>query len=264
MKRRVVLIAAFVFPVLGFGQMKKFEYTPKVKSRIEIRNLLGEISLQNTGGNALVIESDFNMERPERAEGLKLLGAPEDNTGIGINVNEENGIVSIQGATSHVKEYKYKILVPAGIAVSLDYSSPFAKGDLIVDSYRGSLEVKTLSANVKLTNCSGPLAISSISGDVEVSFSKIDQNEPTSLASVSGLIDLSVPTAEKVTFEISNITGNVYNNLELKSLSGEDKDQRASGLHAVKQNGGKIYTMNGGGQKIYLRAVSGNIYLRKR
>jgi len=71
------------------------------------------------------------------------------------------------------------------MATSLDYSSPFVNGDLEFDSFEGSLEVNTLSANVKINSCTGPLAINSVSGDVEVTFNNINQEEPTSLASVS-------------------------------------------------------------------------------
>lgn len=264
MKKFTLIVAVLVFPFLLAGQTKKFEYTPKVKNKVEITNLMGEISIQNSSGNALIIESDFNNERPERAEGLKLLGSMEDNTELGINVGEENGIVSIQGATRQVKDFKYRILVPAGMAVSLDYGSPFAKSDVIVDSFNGSMEIKTLNSNVKITKSSGPFTVNSISGNVEVVFDKINQSEPTSLASVSGYIDVTVPGSEKATMEISTINGNVYNNLDLKSTTAAgNKDNRASGLHPVRQQGGNTFTLNGGGQKVYMKGISGNIYLRK-
>ncbi len=264
MKRIAIIFTAIVFPFLAMGQVKKFEYTPKVKNKIEITNLLGQISLQNSTGNSIVIESDFKVDRPSRADGLKLLGAMEDNTELGVNVSEENGIVSIQGATKQVREFKYKILIPAGMEVSLDYGSPFANGDIIIDSFNGSMEIKTLSSNVKITNSSGPFTVNSISGNVEVVFDKINQSEPTSLASVSGFIDVTVPASEKANFEISNITGNVYNNLDLKGNSpAKGKDDRAYGMDAIKQHGGNSFTMNGGGQKVYLKGISGNIYLRK-
>lgn len=264
MKRIVNLLAIAVFPFLAMGQTKKFEYTPKVKNKVEISNLLGEISLQNSTGNALIIESDFNLNRPDRADGLKLLGFMEDNTDLGVNVSEENGIVSIQGATKQVREFKYKILIPAGMAVSLDYNSPFTKGDIAVDLFTGSLEIKTLNAGVKITKSSGPFTVNSISGNIEVVFDKISQSEPTSLASVSGFIDVTVPGSEKASFEISNIMGNVYNNLDLKSTSKEkDKDNQAYGMNIVNQHGGNSFTMNGGGQKVILKGISGNIYLRK-
>ncbi len=263
MKRLVIVIAAFVFPLIGLGQTKKYEYTPKVKNKVEIRNLLGEISLQNSSGNAIVIESDFKMEVPDRAAGLKLLGSMEDNTDIGINLSEENGMVSIQGAVKQVRDHKYKISVPTGMAVNLDYNSPFAKEQLVIDSFKGSLEIHTLNANVKITNSTGPFAVNTISGDVEVIFSSINQDAPTSLASVSGLVDITVPSGEKASFGINTIQGNVYNNLDLKSNKDAEPDKRAEGMKAMRRDMGE-FTLNGGGQKVYLKSVSGNIYLRKR
>jgi hypothetical protein len=263
MKRLIIIIAVFVIPMIGLAQNKKFEYTPKVKNKVEIKNLLGEISLQNSSGNAIVIESDFNMEVPDRAAGLKLLGAFEDNTDLGVNVSEENGVVSIQGAVKQVREHKYKISVPAGMAVNLDYNSPFGKEQLLIDNFKGSLEIHTLNANVKITNSSGPFTVNTISGDVELIFSTISQEAPTSLVSMSGIVDVSVPSGEKATFSISNMQGNVYNNLDLKSTKADKDDQRADGMKAMRRDMGE-FTLNGGGQKVYLKSISGNIYLRKR
>lgn len=262
MKRIAIILLAFVFPALAVAQ-KKYEYTPKVKNKVEISNFLGGVSIQNAPGNTIIIESDYDLKIPKRADGLKLLGSAEDNTQIGLNVTEENGVVSIQGTNKRVGNYNYTIKVPVGIDVSMDYGSPFAKGDIAVNSYNGSLELKTLSAAVKITDSSGPFTVNTISGDIEVVFNKINPDEPTSLASVSGAIDITVPSAEKATFEISTLTGNVYNNLDLKGLPKAEKDKRAEGLETVNKHGGNTYTLNGGGQKIFLKDVSGNIYIRK-
>lgn len=265
MKKAIFIIIVAISPLVLLAQANKYEYTPKVKKQVAIVNLLGEISLKNTTGNAIVVESDFNMDKPERAEGLKLLGAMEDNTNLGINVSEENGVVTISGISKKVRDYSYTISIPQGIAVNIDYSSPFAGSDVEVESYKGSLEIKTLSADVKLNDCTGPLTINSISGDVEAVFSSLNQNEPSSLASVSGLIDISLPAESKATVEISNITGSVYNNLDLQSVKPEKEDKRAEGLASVKRNNGNnSYTLNGGGTKMFLKSVSGNIYLRKK
>lgn len=263
MKSTVFLLAVVLLPAIGLGQMKKYEYSPKVKGKIEIKNLLGEITLQNSAGAAIIIESDFEMERPERAEGLKLLGAAEDNSGIGVNVTEENGVVLITGAVKQVRDHRYKISVPVGASVNLDYNSPFTAGDLVIESFKGSLETKTLNANVKVTNTTGPLTVNTISGDVDVVFSSINQEAPTSLASISGLVDVTVPATEKVTVNISNINGNVYNNLDLKPVKEAASDERAEGMSPIRQDIGD-FTLNGGGQKLLLKSISGNIYLRKK
>jgi len=262
MKSTLLMLAAFVIPMIGMGQMKKYEYTPKGSNKIEIRNLPGEISLQNSPGKSIVIESDFKMEVPDRAKGLKLLGAIEDNTDIGVSVSEENGIVSIQGAVKQVREYRYKISVPAGMAVNLDYNSPFAKGNPTIDSFKGSLEIHTLNANVKISNSTGPFAINTISGNVDVDFKSINQEAPTSVATVSGEIDITVSSGEKATFGISTINGNVYNNLDIKSQKAAEPDKHIEGMSVLRHQLGE-FTMNGGGQKVILNSVNGNIYLRK-
>ena len=263
MKSTTFLLAVILLPAIALGQMGKYEYIPKVKGKIEIKNLLGEISLQNSAGSSIIIESDFEMEKPERAEGLKLLGASEDNTGLGANVTEENGVVLISGAVKQVRDYKYKISVPVGATVNLDYNSPFTAGDLVIESFKGSLETKTLNADVKVINTSGPLTVTTISGDVDVVFTSFNQDAPTSLVSVSGLIDVSVPSSEKVTVNISNLNGNVYNNLDLKPVKETSSDNRAYGMSPIRQDIGD-FTLNGGGQKLLLKSISGNIYLRKK
>lgn len=263
MKSRLIVIAAIVLPMITLGQTKKYEYTPKTKNKVEIHNLLGDVSLQNTTGNAIVIESDFKMDVPDRAKGLRLMGSMEDNTELGVNITEENGIVTIEGAVNQVRDHKYKISIPAGMAVNLDYNSPFAKNELIIDSFKGSLEVNTLNANVKVTNSTGPFAINTISGNLEVVFSSVNQEAPTSLASVSGVVDVTVPASEKASLEISTINGNIYNNLDLKSKKEPETDKRAMGMHPLRHELSE-FTLNGGGQKVYLKSISGNIYLRKR
>ncbi|MCE1199332.1 MAG: hypothetical protein LWW85_10225 [Marinilabiliales bacterium] len=62
------------------------------------------------------------------------------------------------------------------------------------------------------------------------------------------------------------MNGNVYNNLDLKSIQDkEPKDkERANGMNYLKMQSGNSYTLNGGGQKVLLKSITGNIYLRKR
>lgn len=264
MKRITILLTLVILPAVLMSQENKFEYSPKVKNRVEIKNLLGGITLKNTTGNSIVIESDFDLEKPDRADGLRLLGAAEDNSGLGVNVSEEDGTVLISGITKKVKDYEYTISVPTGIAVSIDYHSPFASGDLEIDSYKGSVEIRTLSADVKLTDCTGPLTVNSISGNIEAVFSQLNQEQPTSLASVSGLVDVSLPAGTKATIKLSNISGDVYNNLNLENTSEKETDKRSTGLSAIGHSNENEYTMNGGGQKLLLKSISGNIYLRKK
>ena len=265
MKKSILIIIVAIFPSVLFAQTNKYKYIPKVKNRIEVVDLLGEILLKNTNESAIVIESDFAVKAPERAEGLRVLGVMEDNTNLGLNVSEENGVVTISGICRQVRDYSYTIWVPEGVAVNIDYHSPFTSSDITVDSYKGSLEIEALSANVKLTDCTGPLTISTVNGNVEAAFSDLNQEEPTSLVSVTGFVDVTLPSDCKASLEISNVTGNVYNNLDLVSESKSKKRGRENNLISFSQgNKHNKYTLNGGGTSVFLKTVTGNIYLRKK
>jgi hypothetical protein len=264
MKRIVFIAMVLVSPLFLFAQEQKYEYTPKVKNKVEFVNMTGKVILKNTSGNTIIIKSDYDVEVPERAEGLKLLGAVDDNTNMGLNVSEKNGIVAISGVSNKITDFTYTISIPEGISVNLDYSNPFVSSDVEVNSYAGSLEIKTLSANVVLKDCTGPLTVNSVSGNIEVVFSKLNQDEPTSLVSVSGFVDVSLSEDTKASFEISNTIGAVYNNLDLQKEKSGNKSRRAQSLTPLSQR--KVhekYTLNGGGVNLYLKTVSGDIYLRK-
>jgi lia operon protein LiaG len=108
--------------------------------------------------------------------------------------------------------------------------------------------------DINLRNVTGPLVVSTISGEINVTFSEISKDKPISLATVSGEVDVTLPAKSPVDLEMSTVSGNMYSDFDLQT---EDKDMRRIG-------GSSIHThLNGGGTDLKLHSVSGNIYLRK-
>jgi hypothetical protein len=72
--------------------------------------------------------------------------------------------------------------------------------------------------------------------------------------SISGFIDLAVNPARKAEVKMHTITGTMYSNIELNSAS-----------RGVRHVGGGSITadLNGGGKRIDLETISGNIFFRK-
>ena len=93
------------------------------------------------------------------------------------------------------------------------------------------------------------ISLNTISGKIEMFglFSKSD------ISSISGFIDYSIPKTQKARFSVSTISGSVFQNIDFESY-----DMDASPV------GTKGYlTMNGGNNKISLKTISGDIYLRE-
>ena len=98
-----------------------------------------------------------------------------------------------------------------------------------------------------------PLEIETISGDIEID----TYTGSLDIETVSGFIDLGLPEDLKANICLETVTGEMFSNLNFdpKSKYG-DLDQIGGG--DIKT------TINGGGIRIDLETVSGDIYLRKK
>jgi lia operon protein LiaG len=227
--------------------------------KVVIKDLLSEIKIVGSQGNDITIDAKGLEGIPERAKGLKPLYASGcmDNTGAGVAANESGGVLTICGASKGSEDAHYVITLPKGVALNIDYNSPFANEDIEIKDMEGEIEVSTLSANVKCTNVTGPLVLNSISGNMDVTISNINQNSPTSISLISGDLDITLPVSSAVNLAINDLSGGVYTDFEMK-VDSNDKNLRRIGGNNIETK------LNGGGVELNLSCTSGNIYLRKK
>ncbi len=96
------------------------------------------------------------------------------------------------------------------------------------------------------------LSINTISGDIE--FEKFQG--ALDVKTISGFIDLSLDPLEKANLKMSTISGEIYSNMNL--------DLGIVGSDIPRIGGTKINaTNNGGGTRMELETISGDIFLRK-
>jgi len=101
-----------------------------------------------------------------------------------------------------------------------------------------------LPANTKLD-------INSISGNIEAK----DLTGSLDLETISGFVDVSLNPNEKYDLKCSTISGSIYTNLKFDSDENIKADIVGSKLNT---------SLNGGGKKIHLKTISGDLYIRKR
>ncbi|MFA8435856.1 MAG: DUF4097 family beta strand repeat-containing protein [Marinifilaceae bacterium] len=95
------------------------------------------------------------------------------------------------------------------------------------------------------------LSINTISGNVLIEGLRNEMEIET----ISGYVDLSLPSNQKADLVLNTITGEMYTDFDL-NLKKQD------GLHRYIK--GKFTTaLNGGGEEISLKTISGDIFLRK-
>ena len=212
-----------------------------------------DVTVEGTDGSELVIRGNGFEPAPKRAEGLHpIYNTAVDNTNIGLSVTQTDNTVRIVRASR--KDANYVIQVPKGSSVQY-FQTNWNGGDLLVRDVSGDLEVTMKSGDIKLTNVAGPVVATTVSGDVQVKFAPMRQG-PSSITTVSGDVDVSMPSNSKATLRLRSVSGEVYTDFDLSLGKGEDN---------LRHIGGQVVdgTINGGGNALSLKTVSGDIYVRK-
>lgn len=242
------------------GQTKEFKYkvpgSPEQYS-FKIVNLQTDLQVEGYAGTEIVITALDYEGIPEKAQGLKPLSATgPDNTEIGLNIKTEGNVIVLSGAGRHATESDYIIKMPAAMGLSFEQESWQGGSDVVVKGINGEVNIIMKNSDIELEDVGGPIVASTVSGDVSVIFSALNQAKPTSLATTSGDIDVTLPADSKVNFKLSVVSGEIYTDLDLKFAEKEGL-KSWGGMNANP-------SFNGGGVEVSLRAVSGDIFLRKK
>jgi predicted membrane protein len=179
----------------------------------------------------------------------------EDNTGLGINVEQTSNSVVVR-QLKKVSSPQIKILVPKGIIVSFQHDSQYG-GKVLFKNMDNEIEVSAQYNSVELENITGPMTIKSIYGHVEANFSSTIKS-PISIVSVYGYVDITIPSVIKANLKMDTSYGEIFVAPELKfEVNREGSMTKYSDRVQGKLNGG-------GDLNIDLSSNYGKIYLRKK
>ncbi len=253
--KRVLALLTVVCLFATIAQAQKFSkaFSGGGSKRVVIEADKADLKIIGTTGNDVSIEADGDFELPERAKGLKpLYRNASDNTGLGLEVTESSGVMTIRKATG--KDAEYTIRIPADAALKIEEES-WEGSEFEISDLKGEIEVKSLGSDIVITNVTGPVTANTTSGDITVVFSSVSQSAPTTISNISGFIDVTMPSATKANLRMESISGDLYTDFDLTTQN--------KGMPRV--GGSKVNTtLNGGGVEITLKCISDDVYLRKK
>jgi len=227
------------------------------KSSGKLQINLSRVTVEGHSGNEIIFSSkDYNREEDKRAEGLRAINGSglEDNTGLGINVTEKEGVLVVS-QLRRTNSPDIKILVPKGIIVAYEHSSHF-NGDVVMKNMENEIEISAVYNSITLDNITGPVTVKTVHGGVDAIFSSTVKG-PLSIVSIHGRVDVSIPLTTKANIKMSTSHGEIFASPEFKIEVEKEGDMQRWG----DRISGKI---NGGGMLIDLRSDHGKIYFRKK
>ncbi len=211
-----------------------------------------DIIIETHDKNEILIEAGESCAIPERAKGLKLVGAGgTDNTDVGFYVIEDGNNLLVKNLRD---DKEAKVYLPANQNVNVQATW---NGDLELNGFTGEVEVEArLNGSIYVEDISGPLTANSLNGEIEVIFATVNQTSPISIFTTNGAVDVTLPPNTKADLTMGSWNGDVYTDFDIER-------PKKRGMQSV--GGSKVKsTINNGGVAISLKSTNGNIYLRKK
>jgi hypothetical protein len=116
---------------------------------------------------------------------------------------------------------------------------------------QADLSIKSIDSDVNLANLKGPIHVKVISGNITM----VNLAGPIQAKSISGFVDLNWPIDQPARFAIKTISGQTYTNLDELKIAYKNH-------HSIMGQDIKG-AIDSNGPSVYLKSISGNIYLRK-
>lgn len=252
MKKILVLALLWMTGATVLAQEYK---VAKNSGRLELN--IGRVTVEGHSGNEIIFTSKSKRdEQDERAQGLRAINSLglEDNTGLGINVTEKEGVVQVF-QLKKMNAPDVKVLVPKGVIVSFSHESQYG-GDVVFRNLENEIEISATYNNVELENITGPATVKTIYGHIEADFNQ-NVKGPLSLVSIYGYVDVTLPQTLKANLKLSTSYGEIFVAPEFKI----EVEKQGDFVQYSDRVAGKI---NGGGTNVSLRADYSKIYLRKK
>ncbi|MFV0173617.1 DUF4097 domain-containing protein [Empedobacter falsenii] len=267
-KRTVFLAVTTLCMLTAQAQTKKESKDFKSEANVQqtyklaVNNGKLKISIGNAiiegydGKEVLISSKSQSKKEDERAKGLRPVYASGlgDNTGLGINVVQNNGIVEIN-QLNRISSSAVTIKVPKNMLISYDYQSMYG-GEVVFRNIESEIEASSNYNSIQLENVTGPATINSVYGEIVAKFNQ-QVKGPLSLVSIYGAVDVSVPKTAKADVKLSTSFGEILMAPEL-GLKIEKKTTSDSNLFNSQLNS----KLNGGGTSFNFRSDYGKIYLR--
>jgi len=254
MKISIFMLLALLSATLVTGQEYKITFQNSKDGKLALYQLTGDLPVEGYNGNEIIITSiSEKLAPPERARGLKpVFPGGTDNSGLGLAVEKNGNQISVTCLLPITRKGDYKIKVPENLSLEIE-SGCERSSNISVINMKNEIEVKSCH-DIKLINVTGPLVLSTIAGDIDITFTNIALDKPFSINSVSGDIDVTIPAKASMDLKLHTINGGFYSDFD---ISETQKNLKRIGGNQLS------FPLNGGGSEFSIITVNGNIFLRK-
>ena len=144
---------------------------------------------------------------------------------------------------------RFEVMVPSGVNYNFEGISSVS-GDVKVNGVTGYLKASSVSGDVEVREVTGAVSASSVSGDVSVEISRFEGNEDMKFTSVSGDVNVRLPSSLGAEIDMSSLSGSIRTDFPI-----EVKKERYTSRKSARG------TVGDGARSLRISSVSGSLSL---
>lgn len=142
------------------------------------------------------------------------------------------------------------IRVPFMTSLHLESTSG---GAIRIDRVTGDLELSNTNGSIHADGVAGSIVADTVNGGMHITFDRISGTRPSSLSTLNGGIDVTMPADAKATLQMKTDNGRISSEFELKLPPGTyGRGQTTTAA------------LNGGGPSVTIKTFNGSIRLHKK
>jgi hypothetical protein len=220
-------------------------------------NLNGSVRAANISGNIKVTTWDSPQVRlvavktasdAERMKDLTLqIESTADAFSVKAKYRQQDGDDGYWDKRGHLS-VEYELTVPRTAVIEKIAS---VSGNVAIDGSENETRASSVSGNVTGRNLGGKAKLSSVSGEVEADFSNVGAGSDIRLTTVSGSVDLKLPSYTGAKISASTVSGNISNDFGIEVDKGKYVGNSMNG------------TIGDGSVEVKLSSVSGRVRVSK-
>ena len=238
---------------------------PGKPCKVIVHVLNGSIKVVGYEGKEIVIDvfGDSTHKHRDREDGESSGGMHRIGGGSGLEVSaqENDNVVTVNGGLSKLSGISLK--VPSNLA-SLKLNT-VNDGNITVSNVSGELEINNVNGSITVRDVSGSVVANTVNGPVVVTFRSVDAKAPMAFSTLNGNVDVTFPADFKSNVKLKTDQGGVFADYEIAVDKSQPQVKKTEENHMYKLNVDSwIYgKINGGGPKMMMKTMTGNIYIRK-
>lgn len=231
---------------------------PREPGILILQHHKGKVTVTGYDGEVVVVNAA--LKYPPAAEG-DTGTRPVSGHALKLHAMEKENVVTVS-TNSHERTIDMEIQVPYQFSLYLD---KLDEGSVNAYYLQGEMEINSTVGEVVLTDISGSAVISSVDGDIRVSFSGVTPHVPMVFTSVGGDIDVAFPPDVQAVVKMRTDYGEILSDfdIEITHRKAETDTSRTSGVKRAFLEKWTYGTLGSGGPQYLFRSYHGNITIIK-